>query len=96
MHTDSDVESHTYHNGTREITVTTTYDGGHAFTEREWKCNCGRTVYTSRGSDADCDCGRCYNTSGQELRSDWRGNSSNWDDEVSDLEGYELQHSPNF
>jgi hypothetical protein len=27
------------------------------------------------------------------LRDDWRGNPSNYDDEIGDLEGYEQQHA---
>lgn len=41
----------------------------------EGKCDCGRTVYLTYdyGHGIDCDCGRIYNTSGQELapRSQW-------------------------
>ena len=60
-----------------------------------WDCvACGREVrrYPFE-SDVDCRCGACYNASGQRLRDDWRGNPSCYDDDVSDLEGYELQHS---
>ncbi|AGK85842.1 hypothetical protein SEA_KERBEROS_94 [Mycobacterium phage Kerberos] len=61
-----------------------------------WDCSrCGHEVQRYRGqSDVDCrNCGACYNASGQRLRDDWRGNPSAWDDEVGDLEGFELQHS---
>lgn len=27
------------------------------------------------------------------LRDDWRGNRSNYDDEIGDMEGFELQHA---
>ncbi|AYN57994.1 hypothetical protein HWB90_gp044 [Mycobacterium phage Fowlmouth] len=60
---------------------------------REWKCKCGKTIETIGGRDVDCDCGACYNGFGQRLRSDWRGNPSNYDDEIGDLEGYEMQHA---
>lgn len=59
-----------------------------------WDCEkCGREVRRYRGQgDVDCNnCGACYNCGGQRLRDDWRGNASNWDDEVSDMDGYEAQ-----
>lgn len=59
-----------------------------------WDCErCGREVRRYRGSsDVDCsNCGACYNAGGQRLRDDWRGNASNWDDEVSDMDGFEAQ-----
>lgn len=56
---------------------------------REWPCGCGATVH-SNGRDTDCDkCGACYNVYGQRLRSNWRSNMSNYDDDVSDMDGYE-------
>lgn len=60
-----------------------------------WECDCGATVYRYRGqSDVDCSrCGNCYNAFGQRLRNDWRENPSNYDDDISDLDGYEMQHS---
>lgn len=60
-----------------------------------WACGkCGATVTRYRGqSDVDCDCGACYNAGGQRLRDDWRGNMSNYDDEIGDMEGYEAQHA---
>lgn len=60
-----------------------------------WKCECGEVVERFRGmSDVCCqNCGREYNASGQRLRDDWRGNRSNWDDDVSDMDGYEMQHA---
>ena len=59
-----------------------------------WDCErCGREVARYRGqSDVDCgNCGACYNAGGQRLRDDWRGNESAWNDEVGDMEGYEIQ-----
>lgn len=45
-------------------------------------CDCGRTVYLNYdyGHGIDCDCGRIYNLSGQELapRSQWE---DRWDDD---------------
>lgn len=61
-----------------------------------WDCaRCGREVRRYRGvSDVACSgCGAWYNAGGQRLRDDWRGNPSNYDDEISDLEGFEQQHS---
>ncbi|MDD4865669.1 MAG: hypothetical protein PHQ28_00575 [Mycobacterium sp.] len=60
-----------------------------------WDCSqCGKTVTRYRGqSDVSCQCGAQYNAFGQRLRDDWRGNPSNYDDELGDLEGYERQHA---
>jgi len=67
----------------------------HADGTSTWKCQkCSREVTRWPGSaNAECDCGAQYNCFGQRLRDDWRGNSSNWDEDVSDLEGYERQHA---
>ena len=56
-----------------------------------WTCDCGEQVRRYRGSgDVDCgDCGQPYNAFGQRLRRDWRNNRSNWDEDVSDMYGYE-------
>jgi len=59
-----------------------------------WDCEkCGEEVRRYRHqSDVDCNnCGACYNAGGQRLRDDWRGNPSAHDDEISDLDGFELQ-----
>lgn len=56
---------------------------------------CGAAVSRFRGQ-GDVECGRCgaqYNAAGQQLRDDWRGNPSVYDDEIGDLEGYEMQHA---
>lgn len=60
-----------------------------------WLCDCGAEVRRYRGqSDVDCGkCGQPYNASGQRLRRGWRGNPSNWDENISDLDGYEIQYS---
>lgn len=60
-----------------------------------WKCSCGTTVFRYRGrGDVSCsECGNWYNAFGQRLRNDWQGNQSNYDDDVSDLDGYELQYA---
>jgi hypothetical protein len=55
-----------------------------------WDCDCGYEVRRYRGQgDVSCDCGREYNAFGQLLRSNWRSNRSNWDEDVSDMDGYE-------
>lgn len=59
---------------------------------RTWKCHCKRTVERYRGQDdVQCTCGQWYNSFGQRLRDDWMGNPSNYDDEIGDLEGFEIQ-----
>ncbi len=58
-----------------------------------WDCEkCGSEVRRYRGeSDVDCpDCGASYNAFGQRLRDDWRDNPSVYDEEIGDLEGYEI------
>jgi hypothetical protein len=58
---------------------------------RTWTCRCGRTVTPSTpGADVACRRGQEYNGSGQRLRADWRDNPSLYDDEIGDLDGYEL------
>ena len=59
-------------------------------TNREWPCgNCGTAVHAN-GRDVDCDkCGACYSMYGQRFRSNWRSNMSNYDSDVSDMDGYE-------
>lgn len=60
---------------------------------RTWECGkCGAEVQRWRGQgDVECDCGAQYNSFGQRLRDDWRGNSAWYDDDVDDLEGFERQ-----
>ena len=59
-----------------------------------WVCgDCGATCERYRGqgdvqcSNADCDAE--FNSFGQMLRRDWRSNRSNFDEDVSDLDGFE-------
>ncbi|AOT25014.1 hypothetical protein PBI_KALPINE_95 [Mycobacterium phage Kalpine] len=64
-----------------------------------WDCErCGDEIRRYRGqSDVDCGkCGACYNAGGQRLRDDWRGNASNYDDEIGDLEGFEAQYAGDY
>lgn len=59
-----------------------------------WLCDCGSEVRRYRGeSDVQCECGAWFNASGQRLRDDWMGNRSNYDDDVSDMDGYEAQYA---
>ena len=63
-----------------------------------WSCGqCGEEVTRYRGqSDVDChNCGACCNAGGQRLRDDWRGNPSCYDDEIGDMEGFEIQQLRN-
>jgi hypothetical protein len=68
---------------------------------REWGAVCPRcgklSLFRYVGdSDVDCitpNCGASFNCWGQQLRDDWRGNSSNYDDDISDMEGFEMQHA---
>lgn len=63
----------------------------------DWQKPCGRcgeTITRWRGMTyVYCNCGAEHNAGGQLLRDDWRGNSSTWDEDVSDLDGYEIQHA---
>lgn len=56
-----------------------------------WDCDCGNEIRRYRGcGDQCCDnCGQWFNASGQRLRSDWMNNGSNYDDDISDLDGFE-------
>jgi hypothetical protein len=61
-----------------------------------FKCaDCGQTCERYRGEyEVICNqCGATHNAGGQRLRDDWRGNPSNYDDDISDLEGFEIQHA---
>lgn len=66
--------------------------------EPTWEKPCQRcttTISRWRGmADVTCPkCGAEYNAGGQRLRDDWRGNPSLYDDDVSDLDGFEIQHA---
>lgn len=60
---------------------------------RTWRCVCGVEVARYRGQDdvACGSCGRWYNCFGQQLRDDWAGNPSLTNDDIGDLDGYEIQ-----
>ena len=54
--------------------------------------SCGYDIERYRGqSGVTCGCGAQYNAAGQRLRDDWQGNRSNFDEDVSDMDGYEDQ-----
>lgn len=60
---------------------------------RTWECNCGRTIERYRGQDDIlCECGQWFNSFGQRLRDDWKGNPSNYNDDIGDMEGFEIQY----
>lgn len=49
-------------------------------------------IVTRYGPPNDLSCRLCdaeYNAFGQRLRDNWRDNPSNWDESVSDMDGYE-------
>jgi len=54
---------------------------------------CGAQVRRYRGQgDVTCDdCGQPYNAFGQRLRRDYRDNPSNYDENIGDMEGYEME-----
>lgn len=60
-----------------------------------FKCQeCNTLLHRYRGQyGVTCQCGAEYNAGGQRLRDDWRNNLSNYDDDISDLDGYELQYA---
>ena len=60
-----------------------------------WDCqDCGKMVvrYPGQG-DVLCGCGAWYNAFGQRLRDGWQNNPSNYDDEIGDMEGYEMSQN---
>lgn len=60
--------------------------------KREFECKvCGATVESYGGYDTQCGrCGQEYNAFGQMLREGWQDNPSWGDDEIGDMEGYEM------
>jgi hypothetical protein len=38
----------------------------------EGKCDCGHIVILDNSLDNECDCGRCYNSGGQEVVASYR------------------------
>lgn len=56
-------------------------------------CNCHISRWRGQGEVHCPVCGAEYNAGGQRLRDDWRGNTSNYDDDISDMDGYEAQHA---
>jgi hypothetical protein len=62
-----------------------------------WLCKkCGKRIDRYRGeNDIDCTCGAIYNSFGQRLRDDLhsRVNPSEYDEDISDLDGYEMMYA---
>lgn len=62
-----------------------------------WLCDCGAEVRRYRGTgDVLCACGQWFNAFGQRLRSDWQSNRSNYDEDVSDMDGYEDSYGDDY
>lgn len=63
-----------------------------------WTCECGAAMarYRGQGDQSCSECGGWYNASGQRLRDDWMYNPSMYDDEIGDLEGYEMQYAGDY
>jgi hypothetical protein len=66
--------------------------------EPTWVKPCGRcgTRMERWHGQSIVTCDKCHadhNAFGQRLRDDWYGNSSNWDEDVSDMDGYEMQYA---
>ena len=61
----------------------------------EWTCDCGAPMarFPGEGDQQCTDCGQWFNASGQRLRDDWLSNPSILDDEIGDLDGYEIAHA---
>lgn len=60
---------------------------------KTWKCDCGTVMYRYQGERGDQTCPRCgqwYNAFGQRLRDDWMSNPALYDDDLDDLEGFEI------
>jgi hypothetical protein len=58
--------------------------------------SCGAEVRVNGGHDGDCDnCGAEYNSSGRRLRSN-RHNPSEWDEDISDMDGYEIEMAGDY
>lgn len=60
-----------------------------------WTCDCGQPMARYRGqTDQSCpECGQWFNAGGQRLRSDWAANPSALDEDVSDMDGFEIAHA---
>lgn len=65
----------------------------HADGSLSWTCrDCNTAVIRHRGQ-GDVRCLKCrawYNAFGQRLRDDWQSNPSNYDENIGDLEGFEI------
>lgn len=65
------------------------------FKHYEGTCDCGTELIAYGGYDEfACEsCNAEYNIYGQRLREGWRNNRSNWDESVSDMDGYEMANA---
>lgn len=63
-----------------------------------WTCDCGESMARYRGEgDQSCpECGQWFNAGGQRLHNDFMDNPSTYDDELGDLEGYEIAHTDDY
>ncbi len=63
-----------------------------------WACeDCEEVVERHRGqSDVSCLCGALYNSGGQRLRDDYMNNPSMYNDDISDLDGYEMMYAGDY
>lgn len=78
--------------------MATTDNESYAVEAPDWEKACGKCAHpiTRYRGMAYVYCGNCgaeHNAGGQLLRDDWRGNPSSWDEDISDLDGYEMQHA---
>ncbi len=60
-----------------------------------WTCDCVHSVTQHRGQADHCcsNCGQWFNAFGQRLRRDAMNNPSMHDEEIGDLEGFEMSHA---
>lgn len=64
-----------------------------------WPCrDCKKIVWRFPGtSSASCgNCGAQYSIFGQPFRRNWRDNPSNYDSDIGDMEGYEIEMSGDY
>lgn len=63
--------------------------------QRSWSCqSCRGTVIADNSWTVTClQCGAQYDGSGHRLRDDWADNPSVYDEEIGDMEGYEIEQA---
>lgn len=58
--------------------------------------NCGEEISRWPGTyGVSCSCGAEYNVSGQRLRDDYRSNPSLYNEDIGDMEGFEMSQLAN-